>query len=122
MRVNGILLLVSISVVCSADWRSISKSKKLRIRNAFLTCDECEMNTTNYYCNYEILWVSSVKNSIPYSQLLLRLLLCSEDSLRFFLKIRGSVRFLRQTWLSCFYCSSAQQIDRESALQTSFNL
>ena len=40
MRVNGILSLVTLSVVCSADWRSISRSKKLRIRNGFLACDE----------------------------------------------------------------------------------
>jgi len=47
---------------------------------------------------------SRVKNSIPYSQFLRLRRLCTDDW--FFLKIRGNVRFLRQTWLSCFCCSS----------------
>ena len=49
--------------------------------------------------------VSLVKNSIPYFQFLRLRRLCSDNS-RFFIKIRGNVQFLQQTWLSCFCCSS----------------
>ena len=70
-------------------------------------CTSVHYKPTDFhsYLLYSSSHPSHVKNFIPYSQLLRHRRLCSEDS-RFFLKIRGNVPFLRQTWLSCFCCSS----------------
>ena len=75
------------------------------------------------YLLYSSSHPSHVKNSFPYSKFLRLRRLYREDS-DFSLKSEpGNVPFLWQTWLSCFCCSSRsssrQQINRQSALQTS---
>ena len=73
--------------------------------NGLCTSVHYKPTDSHSYFSYSFSHLSHVKNSIPYSQFLRLRRLCSNDS-EFFLKTRGNVRFLRQTWLSCFCCSS----------------
>ena len=73
--------------------------------NGLCTSVHYKPTDSHSYLLYSSSHPSHVKNSIPYSRFLRLRCLCSDDS-DFLLKIRRNVRFLRQTWLSCFCCSS----------------
>ena len=73
--------------------------------NGLCTSVPYKPTDSHSYLLYSSSHPSHVKNSIPYSQLLRLRRLCSEDS-DFSLKSGEMIPFLRQTWLSCFCCSS----------------